>query len=310
MSGGGRLSPKYINLYGPPQITRNNKMTVTPDTTSTAMAPRGGPLALKKKVKYAAIIAAALVFAYFFPKFSAFYALCGLYDVARNRPIDGYILRQYFLGNGVPTWILSPFNILLDILTLPYINKGVYRLEDLPPAYREEVERMIDIAKRDDLAGQLAARVKELDRTMIFFKWYGENIDTFLNTPAFHENWKYIQTIGVSVFNKRVSTSKHFGPMRATLRVLYNLNDITDDSAYIVVGGQTNYWRDNKLFIFDDTLMHQSFNETDQLRYCLFVDIVRPSFLRRVLVSAVGVTSLFARSVNYVFYKQWKVIGQ
>ncbi len=307
MSGGGRLSPKYINLYGPPQITRNNKMTVTPDTTSTAMAPRGGPLALKKKVKYAAIIAAALVFAYFFPKFSAFYSLCGLYDVARNRPIDGYILRQYFLGNGVPTWILSPFNILLDILTLPYINKGVYRLEDLPPAYREEVERMIDIAKRDDLAGQLAARVKELDRTMIFFKWYGENIDTFLNTPAFHENWKYIQTIGVSVFNKKVSTSMHFGPIRPTLRVLYNISD-SDRSAYIVVGDKTSYWQDNKLFIFDDTLMHQSFNDSDKIRYCMFVDILRPSLLPGLLRPFIRIVHFVFKSANYLFYKKWKVI--
>jgi beta-hydroxylase len=56
--------------------------------------------------------------------------------------------------------------------------------------------------------------------------------------------------------------------------------------------------------------MHQSFNETDKLRYCLFVDIVRPSVVRKILISAVGLTSLFARSVNYVFYKQWKVVEQ
>src|SRR5262249_35412363 len=65
--------------------------------------------------------------------------------------------------------------------------------------------------------------------------------------------------------------------MRASLRILYNLNDMNDDSAYIVVGNATSYWRENKLFIFDDTLLHQSFNETDQTRYCLFVDM--PPFL-------------------------------
>jgi hypothetical protein len=42
--------------------------------------------------------------------------------------------------------------------------------------------------------------------------------------------------------------------MRASLRILYNLNDMNDDSAYIVVGDTTSYWRENKLFIFDDTL--------------------------------------------------------
>jgi|SRR6516164_2470789 hypothetical protein len=29
------------------------------------------------------------------------------------------------------------------------------------------------------------------------------NIDTFLDIPAFHQPWKYIETIGVSIFNRR-----------------------------------------------------------------------------------------------------------
>ena len=92
---------------------------------------------------------------------------------------------------------------------------------------------------------------------MVFFRWYGINVDTFVNIPAFHEPWKYIQTIGVSVFNKKVSTSKHFGYLRASLRILYNLNDMKDRSAYIEVGNTINYWSENKLFIFDDTLLHE-----------------------------------------------------
>ena len=93
---------------------------------------------------------------------------------------------------------------------------------------------------------------------MVFFRWYGVDVNTFLDVPAFRQPWKYIQTIGVSVFNKKVQTSKHFGFMRASLRILYNLNDMHDDSAYIVVGDKISYWRENKLFIFDDTLLHQS----------------------------------------------------
>lgn len=283
-------------------------MTIVPDATTAASPQRREPLSLKKKIKYAGIGLGAAGFAFVFPKFSLFYVFCGLYDVCRNRPVDLSLLRQYFLVNGVMTWALAPFNILLDLLTLPYINKGIYRLDDLPAPYREEVERLIEIAKRENLVGQLQQRAKELDRTMIFFKWYGENIDTFLQTPAFHQQWKYIQTIGVSVFNKKVSTSKHFGPIRPTLRVLYNLNDIDDHSAYITVGGTTSYWKENKLFIFDDTLLHQSFNESDKVRYCLFVDLLRPSLFAGVLRPFVKVVHFFFKSANFVFYKQWKVI--
>jgi aspartyl/asparaginyl beta-hydroxylase (cupin superfamily) len=249
-------------------------------------------------------------FAYFFPKVALFYAICGAYDVSRNRGLNLSTLRRYFIGNGVPTWILSPFNTLLDLLSLPYINKGVYRLDDLPPAYQDEVKRLIQITKEVNLVAQLEERVKEFPRTMVFFRWYGVNMDTFLDPPAFHQPWKYIQTIGVSVFNKKVSTSKHFGFVRASLRILYNLNDMNDHSAYIVVGDQTSYWREDKLFIFDDTLLHESVNQTDQTRYCLFVDMVRPTPLPGVMRAIVAGIRLLTQSFKFVYYQNWKVIDR
>jgi hypothetical protein len=289
-------------------IQQKSVMTTMPDITTVLPLHQPERLTLKKGIKYAGFVVGAIVFAYVFPKFSLFYALCGAYDVSRNRPISWPILRQYFLVNGLVTWLLSPINILLDLLTLPYINKGIYRLKDLPAPYREEVERLIEIAKRENLVGQLQDKARELDRTMIFFKWYGEDVETFMRTPMFHQRWKYIQTIGVSIFNKKVSTSKHFGPIRPTLRVLYNLNDIDDHSAYIVVGGTTSYWKEEKLFIFDDTLMHQSFNESDKIRYCLFVDLLRPSLFAGVLRPFVKAVHFFFKSANFIFYKKWKVI--
>jgi beta-hydroxylase len=250
------------------------------------------------------------VLAYFLPWLALIYAVCGIYDVTRNRELNLATLQRYFTGNGLLTWLLSPINTLLDILCLPYVNKGVYRLEDLPPDYQDEVNRLIDTARKENLVALLEERAKAFPRTMIFFRWYGVNVDTFLDIPAFRGEWKYVQTIGVSVFNKKVSTSKHFGFLRATLRLLYNLNDMADRSAYLVVGDKTHYWKDDKLFIFDDTLMHQSFNETDQTRYCLFVDITRPSKLPGVMRAVVEVVRLLMRSGNYVFYKNWKVIDR
>jgi len=248
--------------------------------------------------------------AFFSPKTFAFYLICGIYDVSRNTALNRETVRRYFLGNGVFTWLLSPFNVLMDILSLPYINKGVYRLEDFPAAYQEELKRLIALAKEVNLVDQIAERAKEFPRTMIFFKWYGANVDTFLQIPAFQRPWKYIQTIGVSVFNKKVSTSRHFGPTRTTLRVLYNLNDIDDKSAYIVVGNVTSYWRDNKLFVFDDTLLHRSVNETEKVRYCLFVDIIRPTYFRSLFVSIVALIRVFSQSLNFIFYRGWNVIRQ
>ena len=247
-------------------------------------------------------------FAYFFPKIAIVYAICGAYDVSRNKPLSLSTLRRYFIGNGFGTWVLSPFNTLLDLLSLPYINKGVYRLEDLPPAYQDEVKRLIEITKEQNLVAQLEERAKEFPRTMIFFRWYGINMKTILDVPAFHQPWNYIQTIGVSVFNKKVSTSRHFGYLRASLRVLYNLNDMNDRSAYIEVGNQTNYRCENKLFIFDDTLLHYSANETNQTRYCLFVDMVRPTPFPGFMRAVISGVRFLTQSFKFVYYNNWKIL--
>ena len=246
--------------------------------------------------------------AYVFPKFVLFYIACAIYDVSRNSERTPEVLEKYFLRDGLPVWLLSPVNALLDLLSLPYVNKGVYKLDDLPPEHQGEIARLIESARRQDLVGRLQMAASAQKRSMFFFKFYGTNVETVAHIPEFHENYKHIVTIGVSVFNKRQSVSKHFGPLRASFRVLYNINDMTDDSAYIVVGNTTNYWRENKLFIFDDTLLHQSFNESDLPRYCLFVDIVRPTMMPsafKYFICAIG--NLTAQGANKRFYTQWKV---
>ena len=283
-------------------------------TTTVTEVPKGRELAARiwkyfvRRVLFPLGVLAP--FAYFFPKIALFYAICGAYDVGRNQGLNFSTLRRYFIGNGLLTWVLSPFNTLLDLLSLPYINKGVYRMEDLPPAYQDEVKRLMQIAKEEDLVARLEERAKEFPRTMIFFRWYGVNVQTFLDVPALHQPWKYIQTIGVSVFNKKVSTSKHFGYMRASLRILYNLNEMNDHSAYIAVGDKISYWRENKLFIFDDTLLHSSVNETNQARYCLFVDMVRPTPFPGVMRAVMSGIRLLTQSFKFVYYQNWKVIDR
>jgi aspartyl/asparaginyl beta-hydroxylase (cupin superfamily) len=267
---------------------------------------------MKFPIKYAltrlAMVTVVLALAYFFPWIMLFYVLCGLYDVSRNRNLSLAVLDRYFFGNGLTTWLLSPFNVLMDILALPYINKGVYKLADLPKPYQDEIKAVIDGAYQQDLVGQLQRTADAHARSMFFFKWYDANVNTIVDVPAFHRDYKYIKTIGVSVFNKKESTSRHFGPLRATFRVLYNVNTMDDNSAYIVVGDTTNYWRESKLFIFDDTLLHQSFNDSDKARYCLFVDIVRPSAVPAVFAGLVTLNRILFRGLNSIFYKKWKII--
>jgi beta-hydroxylase len=137
---------------------------------------------------------------------------------------------------------------------------------------------------------------------------YGKNVQTSVDVPEFHREYRYIRTIGVSVFNTKQSTAKHFGPLRVTLRLLYNINDIDSKNVYIQVGNHTNYWRENKLFIFDDTLQHQSCNESDEVRYCLFVDILRPSLFPALMSATLSGIRMVTARFNFAFYKRWAFI--
>ncbi len=260
---------------------------------------------LKKTLKRVVPLALAL---YFIPWVFATYFLLGLIDVSRNSQRTIRTLDRYFAGNGVFTWLLSPFNLLLDLFCLPFWNRGIYRLQDLPKGYQAEIQTLIDAAAERNLVGLLESKMQEKKRGMIFFKWYGKNILASVDMPEYHQPFKYIRTIGVSIFNKKQSTGEHFGPLRVTLRVLYNINDIDSKNVFIRVGNQTHYWQESKLFIFDDTLQHQSCNESDAMRYCLFVDILRPSPWPALLSSILTSIRLLMAPLKAIFYKHWTFI--
>jgi beta-hydroxylase len=284
-------------LAGVPSITARQEPALKP-AFDGRKAIRIGKKALKRLVPLGLAL-------YFLPKLVVFYACCGVLDVMRNRRRTPSTLYRYFAGNGLCTWLLSPFNLLMDLLSLPYRNRGVYKIGDLPATHQDEIRSIITAAHESQLVERLESKMEGQKRGMIFFKWYGKNIQTSVDVPEFHRPYKFIRTIGVSIFNKRQSTGKHYGPLRVTLRVLYNINTIDSRDVYIKVGNHTHFWNEDKLFIFDDTLQHQSCNESDAVRYCMFVDILRPTHFPRLTSAILSVMRLVIARFNSVFYQNW-----
>ncbi len=221
------------------------------------------------------------------PKIALIYVICGIYDVLRNTERTPELFEKYFLGEGLPfwlpspVWLLSPLNTLLDLLSLPYLNKGNFALGDLPKEHQDEIVRLIRSTRPRELIDQLQPAASAERRSMFFFKYYGMNIEQIVDLPELHDDYKWIVTIGVSVFNRRQSVSKHFGPLRATFRILHNVND------------EVEYRRSNDI------------NEQTISRY---VRIIRPTifhFVFRALVHIVG--RLTSNGPNKLFFLQWKV---
>jgi aspartyl/asparaginyl beta-hydroxylase (cupin superfamily) len=263
----------------------------------------------RKQLRRAAIALVVLVPAlYFAPYVTLFFLVCGALDISRHFEITPQMARKYFLGSGIITWLLSPINLLADMLSPR--NPGTYRLEDLPAQHRAEIEACVKafVDNGDLIKARVAEVLGDKSRGMLTFKWFARQQDSTVRIPAFEQDYRYIKTIAVSVFNTRERTSWHFGPLRLTLRVLYNLDPIDSDDVFINVDDKTHLWKQQPLFVFDDTLFHRSVNDADPARYCLFMDIVRPNHLQPVFEAGVAAAALISASFKTVFYKNWLFI--
>src|SRR5271169_3818250 len=100
------------------------------------MARRKNP-AVKRVRRVALLVAILAPAAWFVPIPTAIIVACGVMDVLRHRRVTLRLVEQYFTGNGILTWLLSPINLLADLLS--YRTPGVCRLDDLPPAHRAEI---------------------------------------------------------------------------------------------------------------------------------------------------------------------------
>src|SRR5262249_39839505 len=152
--------------------------------------------------------------------------VCGALDVGRHKNLNYLLIERYFMGNGIGTWMLSPINLLADLFS--YKNIGKYKLDDLPAEHRREVETAVRafVENGPALKAHIAKALDCSKRTMLTFKWYNAPQTTDLKIPAFERDYRHIKTIAISVFNTREQTTWHFGPLRLTFRVLYNLEPI------------------------------------------------------------------------------------
>ncbi len=294
-------------------VASEQKATVVRAVTTVAEQPKPAKSWLWHTWRYTRKIvkrALPLVIAgFFFPPILITYLATGLYDVLRHGRDLGATFHQYFLINGTLTWYLSPLNTLIDILSLPYINKKIYKLSDFPKAYQKEIREVTEGCPTDEIIAEVHRRSRDDKRTLLVYKWYGFN-NAAAECKVFQKKFKYILTVGVSTFAPQTKTSRHFGWLRAGIRVLYNIGPAPDEGAYIIVNGRRHTWcTDGPLFMFDDTVLHQSFNMTDKERHCLFIDVVRPSLVPVLLRGFVKFLGFFYTRMPFLGKSSnWRLI--
>lgn len=99
-----------------------------------------------------------------------------------------------------------------------------------------------------------------------------------------------------SILSPRKHILDHRGPYKGVLR--YHLGLIVPEqkeACRIRVGEEYRHWEEGRSMIFDDTFNHEVWNDTDETRVVLFVDVIRPlpqpeSFVNRMVIKAIGIS--------------------
>jgi aspartyl/asparaginyl beta-hydroxylase (cupin superfamily) len=169
---------------------------------------------------------------------------------------------------------------------------------------------------RDELRALLADRVRipsfhEISPEQLFItqddKWktymlyaYGrkipENCIRCPETTRLLETIPGMKTAFFSILGPRKHIPQHRGPYTGVLR--YHLGLIVPrqkEACRIRVDSQVAHWEEGRSVVFDDTYMHEVWNETDEERVVLFVDFTRP-LPSPVSVLNEGVIHLLSRS--------------
>jgi aspartate beta-hydroxylase len=77
-----------------------------------------------------------------------------------------------------------------------------------------------------------------------------------------------------SILKPRTRLPAHTGVSNA--RAIVHLPLIVPPSCGFRVGGETREWREGEAFAFDDTIEHEAWNDSDQPRVVLILDVWNP----------------------------------
>ncbi|HEV7944204.1 MAG TPA: aspartyl/asparaginyl beta-hydroxylase domain-containing protein [Solirubrobacteraceae bacterium] len=205
-------------------------------------------------------------------------------------PIEGWVGRRSLVGDQ-PFFALERF---------PWVGEVERNWEVIAQelqailADREALPSFQEISK-DQIA------ITDDDRWKTFFLYgYGFQADLGVElcpkTAAIMREIPGMTTAMFSILSPRKHILAHRGPYKGVLR--YHLGLIVPqakEDCRIRVDTEIRHWEAGKSMVFDDTFDHEVWNDTEETRVVLFVDVLRPlpfpeSLINKLIVKAIGVS--------------------
>ncbi len=203
-------------------------------------------------------------------------------------PIERWIGRRSLVGDAT----------FFPLERFPWVR----HIEGNWTTIREELEHVLEdhaaLPNFQDISKD-QIEITDDDRWKTFFL-YGYGFKAKLGTEmcprtaALMREIPGMTTAMFSILSPRKHILDHRGPYKGVLR--YHLGLIVPaekEACRIRVGDDTRHWEEGKSLMFDDTFNHEVWNDTDETRVVLFVDVLRPlpfpeSLINRMIVKAIG----------------------
>jgi ornithine lipid ester-linked acyl 2-hydroxylase len=186
-------------------------------------------------------------------------------------PVERFVGRRSLVGEAT----------FFDVELFPWVAE----VERNWPVIREELERVLvdrqELPNFQDISKD-QIEITDDDRWKTLFL-YGYGFKTDLGTQmcprtaALMERIPGMTTAMFSILAPGKHILPHRGPYKGVLR--YHLGLIVPEqkeNCRIRVGQDIRHWEEGKSLVFDDTYNHEVWNDTDETRVILFVDVVRP----------------------------------
>jgi aspartyl/asparaginyl beta-hydroxylase (cupin superfamily) len=203
-------------------------------------------------------------------------------------PIERFIGKRSLVGDTT----------FFPLERFPWVS----HIEENWDIIREEVERLLqdhaDLPNFQDISKD-QIEITDDDRwKTVFLYGYGFEADLGVElcprTAALMREIPGMKTAMVSILSPRKHILDHRGPYKGVLRYHLGLIVPADaESCRIRVGDDVRHWHEGRSLIFDDTFNHEVWNDTDETRVVLFVDVLRPlpspwDAINRAIVKAIG----------------------
>lgn len=90
------------------------------------------------------------------------------------------------------------------------------------------------------------------------------------------KNYDNIVSVLYSVMEPGTHIKPHRGVFNGVMRYHLGIIIPRSDKVFINIDNLKRYWKENKSFVFDDTLLHEAVNQSNEKRVIIIIDFLRP----------------------------------